>query len=309
MKSARRETYRPNLTRLENREQPGSTMMFGGLGLSLGSLDQLSSQSLFQASPESAGVVHRAADTGIDVRTTMDQVPTNTTPVSFDQNFQNQSNVQAPNVADANLDLERGLAIHRVHGQGGTTLWYNGDLDQRNGLANETNSIVSDAKVYDDFIVPDGQTWTVSTVFSNNSMGFIMTGATWEIRQGVSAGNGGTIIAQTDPADTGSQDLTGRDANFGFVEFSVSVFLANPVTLTSGTYFLNVTPIGHGTGRSFVNTTSGANSIGMPPGNNGNSFFNSAFFSANFTPTTVQLGQGTWDFSMGVVGSCTGDTC
>ena len=35
---------------------------------------------------------------------------------------------------------------------------------------------------------------------------------------------------------------------------------------------------------------------------NGNSFFNSTFFGANFGAASDQMGAGTWDFSMGVNG-------
>src|SRR5207249_3884094 len=47
------------------------------------------------------------------------------------------------------------------------TLWYNGDFDGINGLANEKNTIVSQAAVYDDFNVT-GPGWNVNAVFSDN---------------------------------------------------------------------------------------------------------------------------------------------
>ena len=56
---------------------------------------------------------------------------------------------------------------------------------------------------------------------------------------------------------------------------------------------------------SFIGTTSGANAVGTPPGNDGNSFFSSIFFGQSFVPTTDPSieGPGTWDYSMGVVGT------
>ena len=51
------------------------------------------------------------------------------------------------------------------------------------------------ASVYDDFIVPSGSGWNVTAVFSDNLPNTRVTGANWEIRQGVSEGNGGTLIA------------------------------------------------------------------------------------------------------------------
>src|SRR5689334_8096299 len=70
-------------------------------------------------------------------------------------------------------------------------LWYNGDFDGNSGLANERDAIVSDSRIYDDFIIPVGQTWTLTSVFSNNLSALNTTNMDWEIRQGVSAGNGG----------------------------------------------------------------------------------------------------------------------
>src|SRR5947199_4189542 len=70
------------------------------------------------------------------------------------------------------------------------------------------------------------------------------------------------------------------------------------VSLPPGIYWLNVTPIGDLSGRSFDSTTSGTNCVGTPCGNNQNAFFDSNFFGANFTSTGNE-GQPT-DFSMGV---------
>jgi hypothetical protein len=63
-------------------------------------------------------------------------------------------------------------------------------------------------------------------------------------------------------------------------------------------YFLNVTPIGDLTGRSFVSTTSGANAVGQPPGNDQNAFLDSPFFGVVFQ-STADFGQ-PYDYSMGV---------
>ena len=141
----------------------------------------------------------------------------------------------------------------------------------------------------------------MTSVFSDNLANTNITGATWEIRQGVSEGNGGTLIASgttTTPVVT----PTGR-SGFGFTEFMVEVTGLN-VSLAPGTYWLNVTVTGDLTGRSFDSTTSGANCVGTPCGNNLNAFFDSNFFGANFTSTSNE-GQPT-DFSMGVNGTTSG---
>ncbi len=53
----------------------------------------------------------------------------------------------------------------------------------------------------------------------------------------------------------------------------------------AGDYFLNVTPTGDLSGRSFDSSTTGANCIGTPCGNDQNAFFDSPFFGAVFTST------------------------
>ncbi|HEY3745015.1 MAG TPA: dockerin type I domain-containing protein [Gemmatimonadaceae bacterium] len=184
-------------------------------------------------------------------------------------------------------------------------LWYNGDFDGTDGLANEQDTFAPGyAHVYDDFNVTDDAGWDVSSVYSNDLISTTVTGATWEIRQGVSAGNGGTVVA-SGMTSTPSVTPTGRDA-FGFTEYMVEVSGLG-VHLAPGTYFLNVTPIGDLDGnRSFDSTTSGANCIGTPCGNDDNSFFDApVLFGVNFGPTSDQGAQ-FHDFSMGVNGEVTG---
>src|SRR5213075_2552389 len=109
--------------------------------------------------------------------------------------------------------------------------------------------------------------------------------------------NGGTLIA-SGMTMTPVVTPTGR-SGFGCTEFMIEVTGLN-VNLPPGTYWLNVTPVGDLTGRSFDSTTSGANCVGTPCGNDMNAFFNSNFFGANFT-STANEGQPS-DFSMGVNG-------
>jgi hypothetical protein len=175
------------------------------------------------------------------------------------------------------------------------TLWCNGDLDYVRGLANEINTSITQAAVYDNFIVPSGD-WTINIVWSNNVM--IVTGitsASWEICSGVSAGNGGILEASGTGAAT--QTATGLSLS-GFTEYTIQVAGLNFI-LGPGTYWLNVCPIDSGAGRSFNSTTVGANAIGQPAGNNGISFFGSTHFGSVFVPTSVELGYAA-DFSMGV---------
>jgi PEP-CTERM motif len=183
------------------------------------------------------------------------------------------------------------------------TLWYNGDMDGRDAFTNQTGA--PDGLIYDNFIVPVGQTFTLTGVFSNNVMLDDGTASTayYEIRSGVSAGNGGTLLYSGDGAD--SITATGRTFSFGGLvvpEFTNLVAVSG-ITLAAGTYWLAVAP-DVSDQDSFISTTSGANAVGSPPGNDGNSFFSSSYFGISFLPTSDPSLEdaGTWDYSMGVMG-------
>jgi hypothetical protein len=191
-------------------------------------------------------------------------------------------------------------------------LWYNGDFDGRNGGANQDGGQLGAGEyshIYDNFTGPgSGQTWNVTGLFSDNLMAAglntAITSASWDIRTGVSEGNGGTVVASGTNAAVVT--ATGR-SGFGLLEYQVTVSglsLSLPA-LGSGFYFLNVSPIvpANVTGQSFQSTTSGANAVGTPPGNDGNSWWNSNLFGVNFTSTTAIFGSGTWDVSGGVIGT------
>ncbi|MDW8131289.1 MAG: PEP-CTERM sorting domain-containing protein, partial [Bryobacterales bacterium] len=173
---------------------------------------------------------------------------------------------------------------------GGPVLWYQGDWDFSNGFANERNTVVSAAAGYDSFIVP-APGWIITAVFSNNVSDLrSIVGADWEIRSGISPGNGGTVIASgmNVPA---SWTLTGR-SGFNYQEYQVYVGGLN-VYLSPGQYWLMVRPVGSGGGRSFVTTTSGLNGVNALL--DGVAYFDSSFFGRDFEPNS-------FDFSMGVEG-------
>ena len=160
--------------------------------------------------------------------------------------------------------------------------FYGGDLDlndpNQNGLANENDAIVGGnpygAAVYQNFHWSGG---TVQGLATNNLSGLNPTTAYWEIRSGVSEGNGGTRIASGTAATTNV--ATGR-SDFGFNEYTN--FVSTSVSLTAGQYWMAVVPNDpNNANRSFNSDTDGLNSIGSQT--NGQQFFNSAFFGANFT--------------------------
>jgi hypothetical protein len=202
-----------------------------------------------------------------------------------------------------------------------STLWYNGDFDGNDAVENATNlastlngGTLYSAFVYDDFIVPVGQTWTITNLFSNiqqvSGLSGPSTSATWQIRTGISTGNGGTLVASGDGAATMTA-TGGATIAPTLAAFVVSENIS-ALTLTAGTYWLTVAPdivspfyFANG---DYISTTSGANAIGMPPGN-GSSFINTVGLPAgvgyNYAPTSVIEGPGNWDFSMGVNGTIT----
>jgi hypothetical protein len=183
------------------------------------------------------------------------------------------------------------------------SLWYNGDWNGVNGLANERNTAVTQAAVYDDFDVTGPLGWHVTAVFSDNltNAGLPITGADWEIRTGISEGNAGTLVAS---GTTNSPLVINTGRGLVGPEYMVEVTGLNvflPMLPSGQHYWLNVTPVGNGTGRSFNSTTSGMNCVGTPCGNDQNAFFNSTYFGTYFTSTANQ-GQPS-DFSNGVIGT------
>jgi len=191
-------------------------------------------------------------------------------------------------------------------------LFYGGDFDPNNlnsgTVANEMSLLVSQAAVYVPFNVPTGKTWTVQGVFMIiNSLTSVIdpSEAYWEIRSGVSSGNGGTLIASaTSPAvykPTQGTDL-----------YALLVKNIN-VPLTSGRYWLSVVPICTNPNDSACSQAQyfSVDVEDMPPPNRfgplepvDDSFINSSFFNENW----VQLGPGFCGvgcdrFSAGILGT------
>ena len=188
-------------------------------------------------------------------------------------------------------------------------LWYNGDFDGINGLPNERDTSLGSgqfASVYDNFNVTGGG-WNVTAVFSDNLADYRdVIGATWEIRTGTTVVTRRHLGRQRH--DSSADSYFYRSVRFSLhLQFQVKVTGLNvflPILPAGQFYWLNVTPIGDLTGRSFDSTTSGANCVGTPCGNDQNAFFNSNFFGVTFGSTADQ-GQ-PYDFSMGVNGTVVG---
>ena len=99
-------------------------------------------------------------------------------------------------------------------------LWYNGDINGVNALSSERNTVVSQSMAYDNFVVT-GAGWTINSVFGNFLANFAWSTADYEIRTGVSVGNGGTVVA-SGSGFAASQVATGNTA-FGFTEYTATI--------------------------------------------------------------------------------------
>jgi len=169
-------------------------------------------------------------------------------------------------------------------------LFYSGDLDTGSlnaaGMSDEnTLLILGGSSTYASFTLT-GISATVTGILFNiqADTNFDPQTASFDVRTGVSEGNGGTsLVSGTAPIQVAP---TGR--NFlGLNEFSVAVNLPSPLVLTPGEYWFNVTPAcTNGTsdgscsvGRIFFsNTTNRANGVNGEAQTEGQLYLNSSFF-------------------------------
>ena len=168
------------------------------------------------------------------------------------------------------------LAAHAVPFEAGYTCsFYGGDLDlndpNQNGLANENDAIVPNqpwsnygAATYQNFV--EGGI-TVKGLATNNLSGLNPTAAYWEIRSGVSEGNGGILVASgTGSGANFSHTLTSR-SDFGYNEYTDFVGGLN-IFLSAGTYWFSVVPQDPANAnRSFNSNTEGLNAVGTQVNN------------------------------------------
>lgn len=170
-------------------------------------------------------------------------------------------------------------------------LFYGGDFEpgnqNANALGNENDAIVGGnpygAATYQNFIIPAGHTWNIQSLFTNNLSDLHPDSGYWELRTGLSEGNGGTLIASgTGSAGQGTftWTSTGR-TGFGYNEYTAHITGVS-VTLGSGMYWESVVPQSlNESGRSFnTNTFTRPSGIGDQVDNQ--QYFDSAFFGSNF---------------------------
>jgi len=170
---------------------------------------------------------------------------------------------------------------------GYTCIFYAGDFDPNNpnanGLADENDAIVGGnpygAATYQNFTLSQGT--TIGGLVANVLATVTPVSQYWEIRSGVSEGNGGTLIASGLATGNNSTWVATGRSGFGYTEYSDGAWGLN-VTLAAGQYWENVLPnCPQCNGRAFNSNTFGLNSLGTQTNNQ--QFFNSSFFGANFT--------------------------
>jgi len=172
----------------------------------------------------------------------------------------------------------------------GDLVWFNGRFDNREGRASERNTQVSDARTYEDFSLPSGYN-QVTGLLGQFYLTPELVGRPvyWEIRQSVSRGTGGTLIAS---GTQGGATYAVIGSGFGFTIYEIRMKLDTPVTLASNTvYWMTMAPVGNGGGRAFVCTTSGAGAIGAPTGGI-NAIFDSQSFDFSWVPVADNFSYG-----------------
>ncbi len=182
-------------------------------------------------------------------------------------------------------------------------VFYGGNFDPNNAnanaLANENDAIVNGnpygAETLQNFNWSGG---TIQGLFTNNLSALNPTSGYWEIRNGVSEGNPGTLLASGTGGGTDFRHTATGNSAFGYDEFTDAV--KTSVTLGAGKYWFSVVPNDlNSANRSFnTNTFVSGGAIGSDTDNE--QYFDSPFFGASFTNAN---NEGVFqDFSSGVLG-------
>jgi hypothetical protein len=173
-------------------------------------------------------------------------------------------------------------------------LFYGGDLNpvapNAAGMSDENTLFIPGSSTYASFNVASGAAVTITGILVNvqASVNFDPLTASYDVRTGVTEGNGGTSIA----SGTGAVQVAATGRNFiGLNEYSVAVQLSTPLLLGPGRYWFNVTPsCTNGAtdgscvaGRIFVsNTTQRTNSVYGIDQTDHQMYLNSPFFGISW---------------------------
>jgi hypothetical protein len=202
---------------------------------------------------------------------------------------------------------------------GASTLFYGGDSNCEDpndqGFANMNTLQIPDTETFGTVTISAGKQVVVEGMFINIYAGFSdfdPATATWEIRTGMSEGDGGTQVA------TGSAPIKVTPLNTcgeAIFAYTVALTLTKPQSLTAGAYWFNVTPQCTDTGNpdcSFQtyyvdNTTQGTNNIRGHLQPLHSMYLNSAFFGYSYAnwcdPALGQNSHQCAALSFGVIGT------
>jgi hypothetical protein len=188
---------------------------------------------------------------------------------------------------------------------GAAALWYNGDFDGTGGVGVGIG-YPQNMRIYENFTITDPAGWHITSMFTNvtDCGPDSITQAMWEIHTGMGVGSPGTIISSG--MSSASETATGRTyAPLSLLEYTIRVSGLD-IVLPAGTYWMTVTPYSpYGFySEPMLSSTSGANAVGTPAGNDNLSFFDAGgvpgavYYYVN--PTTIY--HHNENFSMGVGG-------
>jgi hypothetical protein len=189
----------------------------------------------------------------------------------------------------------------------------NPDSPDDNGFANENTLLVAETQSFGAFTVPTGEMWTVDGAFINTIAdgynGLDPSTSSWSISSGMSSGDAGTIVASGTSTAAGTSFIATGRLPFGFTEYTLKVKISPPVVLSSGTYWLNITPqcTDESNGdcdiaQYFWDDTFGLNNYGIvPPAND--SFFNSSYFGFDYDNLCDVSSTGCQVLSFGIIGT------
>lgn len=184
--------------------------------------------------------------------------------------------------------------------QGGT-IWYNGDFNGGDGTVSVRHGfglLDIDAYVYENVQVAGSQ--NVTGVFGTFLYsGTAPLGAEYEIRSGVSSGDGGTLVASGSVTsgfswvDLGTTFSSPSYGTLGVFRLEVGAAVA----LTAGEYWVGLRPIADTSSEvvALLATTSGTGAVGNPAGNDGNAFLDSASLGFTFDPLADDFSVGLTD--------------
>jgi hypothetical protein len=183
-------------------------------------------------------------------------------------------------------------------------LFYGGDLELSSlnaaGLSDENTLLIPGSSTYGNFNVQSSHNVTVTGILINvqADANFDPVTASYDVRTGITDGNGGTSIA----SGSGSVTVASTGRNFlGLNEYSVAINLSAPLVLGPGGYWFNLTPNctngatdgSCGVGRFFVsNAIHRVNNVNGGRETSFQMYLNSSFFGftyANWCDSSIGL--------------------